>query len=61
MAHGFKAGFRNIEVLDRRPLGKEQLKLYPLFTVEFLDWIFDQFPEGRNPIYVAHFWMEKPA
>jgi len=39
---------------------KDQLKLYPLFTLEFLDWLFDQFPEQEMPIYLAHFRFIKP-
>lgn len=40
---------------------KERLKLYPLFTIEFLDWLFDQFPAQEMPIYLAHFRFTKPG
>ena len=45
---------------DRVPLGKDRLRRYPLFSIEFLDWLFAQIPEDRVPIYTAHFCMVKP-
>ncbi len=49
-----KAGFSRVEALGERvTLDKERLKLYPLFTEEFLDWLFEQFG-GQSPIYTVH-------
>lgn len=49
-----KAGFTRIETLGERvPLDKARLRLYPLFTEEFLDWLFEQFG-GSSPIYTVH-------
>ncbi len=42
------------------PLRKDRLRRYPLFSVEFLDWLFTQIPEEQTPIYTTHFRMEKP-
>ncbi len=44
---------------ERIPLTKERLRLYPLFSEEFLDWLFQRFDASRSPIYTVHFWMEK--
>ncbi len=50
-----KAGFTQVETLGEQiPLGKERLRLYPLFTEEFLDWLFEKF-DGQTPIYTVHF------
>jgi hypothetical protein len=58
---GQKAEFVDIEVVgDRGPLSKDRLKRYPLFSIEFLDWLFTKIPEDRTPIYTAHFRMVKP-
>jgi len=46
---------------DRVRLSKERLKRYPLFSVDFLDWLFRQIPEDQTPIYTAHFRMVKPG
>jgi len=46
---------------DRLPLRRDRLRRYPLFSVEFLDWLFSQIPEDRVPIYTAHFRMVRPA
>lgn len=49
-----KAGFTAVEAVSGRvPLDKQRLKLYPLFTEQFLDWLFDQFA-GESPIYTVH-------
>ena len=59
---GRKAGFVQIEVVgDRVPLRKDRLRRYPLFSVEFLDWLFTQIPEDQTPIYTAHVRMVKPG
>jgi hypothetical protein len=55
------AGFINAQILTKDAVSKERLKLYPLFTVEFLDWLFEQFPEHEFPIYLAHFRFTKPV
>jgi hypothetical protein len=47
--------------MTKEPVTKDQLKLYPLFTIEFLDWLFDQFPEQEMPVYLAHFRFTRPA
>lgn len=39
---------------------KERLRLYPLFSEEFLTWLFQRIDSSCNPIYTAHFRMEKP-
>ncbi len=49
-----KAGFNPVETLGEWvPLGKKRLMLYPLFTEQFLDWLFEQFG-GESPIYTVH-------
>jgi hypothetical protein len=40
---------------------KERLRLYPLFTEEFLEWLFQRIDPACSPIYTAHFQMQKPA
>jgi hypothetical protein len=55
-----KAGFSSVEVLGERvSLDKQRLKLYPLFTEQFLDWLFEQFG-GESPIYTVHLRGTKP-
>ncbi len=55
-----KAGFNPVEVLgERASLDKERLRLYPLFTEQFLDWLFGQFG-GELPIYTVHLRGTKP-
>ncbi len=42
-----KAGFTQVEALGERiPLDKTRLKLYPLFTEQFLDWLFERFRQS---------------
>ncbi|MHB8733540.1 MAG: hypothetical protein ACYDAB_17410 [bacterium] len=61
MKHGRKAGFINTAVVGERvPLTRERLRLYPLFSEEFLEWLFQRIDPSCSPIYTAHFWMEKP-
>lgn len=45
---------------ERVPLTKERLRLYPLFSEEFLEWLFQRIDPSCSPIYTAHFRMEKP-
>ena len=55
-----KSGFNPVEVLgERASLDKERLRLYPLFTEQFLDWLFEQFG-GESPIYTVHLRGMKP-
>ena len=55
-----KVGFARVEALGgQTTLDKRRLQLYPLFTVEFLDWLFDQFG-GESPIYTVHLRGIKP-
>ncbi len=55
-----KAGFARVETLGEQiPLSKERLRLYPLFTEEFLDWLFEKF-DGQTPIYTVHLRGIKP-
>ncbi len=55
-----KAGFTQIEAMGERvPLDKARLQIYPLFTEEFLDWLFEQFG-GASPIYTVHLRGIKP-
>ena len=46
---------------ERVTLTKERLRLYPLFSEEFLDWLFQRLDPSCSPIYTTHFWMEKPV
>jgi len=60
MAKMDKAGFRQVEALGERiPLDKARLRLYPLFTEQFLDWLFEQF-RGQSPIHTVHLRGIKP-
>ncbi|MBI4280069.1 MAG: hypothetical protein HY660_16580 [Armatimonadetes bacterium] len=62
LAKARKAGFAQTRVIGpRQALDKERLKLYPLFTVEFLDWLFNHLGEDCTPISTVHFSMVKPA
>jgi len=55
-----KAGFKKVEALGGRiPLDKVRLGLYPLFTEQFLDWLFEQFG-GQSPVYTVHLRGIKP-
>lgn len=54
-------GFVRVEVLGHQTtMDKRRLRLYPLFTEEFLDWLFDQFG-GESPIYTVHLRGMKPS
>ena len=44
------AGFRDVEVLDRSPMGVEDLALYPLFTPDLLDLMRQQIPPERQDV-----------
>jgi arsenite methyltransferase len=42
------AGFVDVEVLERSPLGVEDCALYPLFTPDLLDLMRQLIPPGRH-------------
>lgn len=49
-----KAGFEEIEVMERRPLGVEDCALYPLFTPDVLELMRTLLaPERRERVAVA--------
>jgi hypothetical protein len=54
------AGFVNAQILTKEAVTKHQLALYPLFDLQFLDWLYAQFPTETLPIYLAHFRFDKP-
>ena len=55
-----KAGFKKVEALgERDQLDRARLGLYPLFTEQFLDWLFEQFG-GQSPVYTVHLRGIKP-
>lgn len=52
----------NVSTLgERTTLTKERLRLYPLFSEQFLTWLFERIDPACTPIYTTHFRMEKPA
>jgi hypothetical protein len=56
-----KAGFVEVGALGNPvSLDKSRLKLYPLFTEEFLNWLFEKFG-GQSPIYTIHLRGVKPV
>lgn len=44
----FNVGFEAIEAHDRRPFGLDDLRRYPLFTKEFLDFLRQTLPPARH-------------
>lgn len=46
---------------ERVSLTKERLRLYPLFSEDFLNWLFERIDPSCSPIYTTHFQMRKPA
>jgi hypothetical protein len=42
------AGFENVEVLERSPMGVEDCALYPLFTPDLLDLMRQLIPPDRQ-------------
>ena len=44
----FNVGFEVIEAHDRRPFGLDDLRRYPLFTKEFLDFLGQALPPERH-------------
>jgi hypothetical protein len=60
--HMCRAGFSEVERLEISTLDVERLRYYPLFTMEFLDWmeaVLDR--DGAPPIYRVHLRGHKPA
>ena len=43
-----KCGFDEVEVLAQEGMGPDWLKLYPIFTSEFLDLMFGLIPKERH-------------
>jgi arsenite methyltransferase len=43
-----RAGFTNIEILERTPMGVDDCTLYPLFTTEVLDLMRTLIPAQRQ-------------
>lgn len=43
-----KCGFEDVEVLSERGMGPDWLRLYPIFTEEFLDLMFRMLPPERH-------------
>lgn len=55
------SGFDDIELLEQSKLEIERLRYYPLFTVEFLNWMEAVMErEGAPPIYRVHIRGRKP-
>jgi hypothetical protein len=42
-------GFEAIEIVDRRPVGIEELARYPVFPAEFVDFLRRAIPADRRP------------
>ena len=43
-----KCGFSDVEVLSKQGMGPDWLKLYPIFSSEFLDLMFGLLPKERH-------------
>jgi arsenite methyltransferase len=43
-----RAGFRDLDVVSREPIGIDRLALYPLFTAELLDLMRRLIPADRQ-------------
>ena len=43
-----KCGFADVKVLSEEGMGPDWLRLYPFFTEEFLDLMFESIPEQRH-------------
>ena len=43
-----KAEFKGVEVLSERGMDPDWLRLYPIFTTEFLDLMVQLLPEDRQ-------------
>ena len=45
-----KAGFHDVEVLERSPMGVEDFAIYPLFTPDLLDLMRQLIPPTRQDV-----------
>ena len=43
-----KCGFEDVQVLSQQGMGPDWLRLYPIFTSEFLDLMFGLLPNERH-------------
>ena len=43
-----KCGFEDVQVLSQQGMGPDWLRLYPIFTTEFLDLMFGLLPKERH-------------
>lgn len=43
-----KCGFADVEVLSEQGMGPDWLRLYPIFTADFLELMFGLLPEERH-------------
>lgn len=59
----FNVGFEAIEVWDRRPFGLDDLRRYPLFAPEFLEFLRTAMPAARHAelVYSIVVTARKPA
>jgi hypothetical protein len=44
----FNVGFEDIRVVERRPCGLEDMRRYPLFAPEFIDFLQRVIPSSRH-------------
>ncbi len=44
----FNVGFEEVEILDRRSFGLDDLARYPLFAVDFLEFLRKVMPPDRH-------------
>lgn len=43
-----KCGFEDVQVLSQQGMGQDWLRLYPIFTTEFLELMFGLLPKERH-------------
>ncbi len=43
-----KCGFEDVQILSQQGMGPDWLRLYPIFTSEFLDLMFRLLPKERH-------------
>ncbi len=43
-----KCGFEDVQVLSQQGMGPDWLKLYPIFSAEFMDLMFRLLPKERH-------------
>ncbi|MEE8551196.1 MAG: hypothetical protein V3T08_08085 [Gemmatimonadota bacterium] len=58
-----KCGFEDVEVLSQQGMGQDWLRLYPIFSGEFLDLMFRMLPKERHNDTILAAFMRgyKPA